>query len=239
MEIRIEWRGHIQVQKITAYHQKIIANNSVVKFTYMKKILAITIITGLVLAHSACYNNRYDVSEFIAESIQTVSLTKDVAPILISGGCGCHNNGTTRQFWFSHRDTIFYETMVAKSIMLDKMAKGEPHPAEGTVFFTPAQSAIIKKWVEQGAKNDNVPPPISGPVSYAKDIVPLVKISCNGGQCHGGLAPVLDYTVLKNNEAKLRTMMNSLGQQGHSPVIVISQTTATTFLAWMDGGFLP
>lgn len=205
----------------------------------MKKILAIIILSGFMLAQSSCYKNRYDVSEFIAESIQNISLTKDVAPILTSGGCGCHNNGTTRQFWFSHNDTIYYETMVAKSIMLDKMAKGDAHPAEGTVFFTPAQAAIIRKWVEQGAKNDNVPPPISGPVGYAKDMVPLVKITCNGGQCHGGLGPVLDYTLLKNNESKLRTMVNNLGRQGHTPVITISQATATTFLAWMDGGFKP
>jgi hypothetical protein len=205
----------------------------------MKKSFLIVLIGTWVLAINACYKNRYDITEFTRESIETVSLTKDVAPILTAGGCGCHNNGTTRQFWFSHRDTIFYETMVAKSLMLDKMAKGENHPAEGSIFFTPSQAAIVRKWVEQGAKNDAAPPPISGPISYQQHIVPLYKQNCTGGQCHGGLAPVLDYTSMKNQEDKLRTMMNSLGSQGHKPVIIISQSTATTFIAWMDGGFKP
>jgi hypothetical protein len=205
----------------------------------MKKFLLLFSTIVLIVIFQSCYKNRYDITESTLESIQTISLTKDVAPILIAGGCGCHNNGTSRQFWFSHNDTIYYETMVAKSAMLDKMAKGQPHPAEGTVFFTPAQASIVKTWVAQGAKNDNVPPPITGPVSYQKDIVPIVKISCNGGQCHGGLGPVLDYTTLKANEDVLRPMMNSLGQQGHPFVVPVTQTTATTFLAWMDGGWLP
>jgi hypothetical protein len=201
----------------------------------MKKIFVIILIGIWILGANACYKNRDDVSyDFIA-----ISLTNDVAPILTSGGCGCHNNGTTRQFLFSNKDTVFYETMVAKAPMLLKMAEGEKHPAEGSVFFTPSQASLVKRWVDQGAKNDHAPSAITGPVSYQKHIVPVVRISCSGGQCHGGLAPVLDYTTLKNNESKLRTMMGSLGQQGHNPVINISQTTAAIFIAWMDGGFQP
>jgi hypothetical protein len=206
---------------------------------YMKKVLLISSLLVWVMAINACYKNRYDITEFTRESIETVSLTKDVAPILTSGGCGCHNNGTTRQFLFSHKDTIFYETMVAKAIMLDNMAKGERHPAEGSVFFTPSQASIVRKWVEQGAKNDAAPPVISGPISYQQHIVPLYKQNCTGGQCHGGLGPVLDYTSMKNKENQMRQIMNSLGRQGHTPVINISQATATTFTAWMDGGFRP
>ncbi len=204
-------------------------------YTAMKKILIITLVIACIAATNACYKNRYDIStEFTA-----ISLTSDVAPILTSGGCGCHNNGTDRQFAFSRNDTIFYETMVAKAPMLDKMAKGEPHPAEGSVFFTPSQASLVLRWVQQGAKNDHVPAAITGPVSYQKHIVPLYKQTCTGGQCHGGLAPTLDYTIMKNNEAKLRKMMNSLGKEGHDPVISIPQSTATVFIAWMDGGFQP
>ncbi|HSK13891.1 MAG TPA: hypothetical protein VK907_11805 [Phnomibacter sp.] len=205
----------------------------------MKKIILLSLLSGLIIAFTACYKNRYDVTEFTRDSIETVSLTKDVAPILISGGCGCHNNGTTRQFWFSNRDTIYYETMVAKAPMLDRMAKGENHPAEGSVFFTPSQASIVRTWVAQGAKNDAAPPAITGPIGYQQHIVPLYKQNCTGGQCHGGLGPVLDYTSLKNNESKMRSIMNSLGRSGHTPVINISQATATVFIAWMDGGFQP
>lgn len=201
----------------------------------MKKISVVFVVIIWIFLANACYKNRDDVSyDFIA-----ISLTSDVAPILTSGGCGCHNNGTTRQFAFSKGDTVYYETMVSKAPMLLKMAKGESHPAEGTIFFTPSQASLVRRWVEQGAKNDYTPPAISGPVSYSKHIVPVYKQSCTGGQCHGGLAPVLDYTILKNSEAKLRTMMGSLGKQGHNPVVNISQTTAAMFIAWMDGGFQP
>ena len=207
----------------------------------MKKIFVISALIGLVVIFAACYKNRYDVSEFTRDSIMTVSLTKDVAPILTSGGCGCHNGAnTTRQFMFSYKDTIYYETMVSKSPMLLKMANGEAHPAEGTVIFTPSQASLVKKWVEQGAKNDALPPVISGPITYSQHIVPLYKQNCTGGSCHGGgLAPVLDYTSMKLHEGKIRTMMNSLGREGHRPTVPISQGTATTFIAWMDGGFKP
>jgi hypothetical protein len=201
----------------------------------MKKLLIICLIIAWIVAANACYKNRYD----ITTEFTTISLTTDVAPILTSGGCGCHNNGTTRQFAFSIKDTIYYETMVAKALMLEKMANGEKHPAEGSVFFTPSQASIVKRWVEQGAKNDHVPAAIAGPVSYQKHIVPVYKQSCTGGQCHGGLAPTLDYTMMKNNESKLRTMMNSLGKEGHTPVINIPQSSATVFIAWMNGGFQP
>jgi len=202
----------------------------------MKKIIAIITVAGFIAVLQGCYKNRYDITEFTALSIEAISLTKDVAPILTSGGCGCHNNGTTRQFLFSKGDTIYYETMVAKSAMLDKMAKGDPHPAEGTVMFTPSQASIVHAWVSQGAKNDNVPP-VGGNITYSQHILPITKISCSGGQCHGGSAPVLDYTILKANEAVLRPMMTSLGQQGHPIVVPVSQATATAFLAWMDGGW--
>jgi hypothetical protein len=202
----------------------------------MKKLIAILSVAGLIAAMQGCYKNKYDVTEFTKASIEAISLTKDVAPILTSGGCGCHNNGTTRQFLFSKGDTIYYETMVAKSAMLNKMANGENHPAEGTVMFTPSQAAIVKRWVAQGAKNDNTPP-VGGNITYSQHILPITKISCSGGQCHGGSAPVLDYTILKANEAVLRPMMTSLGQQGHPIVVPVSQATATSFLAWMDGGW--
>lgn len=205
----------------------------------MKKLLILTGAIGLLAAFQGCYKNRYDIAETTRTSIETVSLRKDVAPIVTSGGCGCHNNGTIRQFLFSRNDTIFYETIIAKAPMLYKMAKGEPHPAEGSVFFTPSQASIVRKWVEQGAKDDYVAPPVTGPITYAINIVPAYKASCTGGTCHGGAAMVLDYTILKANEAKLRTMMTSGGRSGHNPVLNISSTTATTFIAWMDGGFKP
>lgn len=203
----------------------------------MKKLIIVTIVIGLLSAVTACYKNRYDITEFTQQSIQNISFRKDVVPIVTAGGCGCHNNGTTRQFAFSKNDTVYYATIIAKAQLMDAMAKGGPHPAEGSVSFTPSQAAIIIAWVAQGAKDDFVPPPVTGSIGYAQQIVPLYKASCTGSSCHGGLGPVLDYNSFKNNEQKLRTMMASLGAEAHSPRINIDQNTATNFIAWMNGGF--
>lgn len=207
----------------------------------MKKITVIAVIGAIVIWFTGCYKNRYDIADTTLESIRTISMRKDVVPIVTAGGCGCHNSieNVNRNFLFSTQDTIFYSTIVGKAKLMEAMAKGGPHPAEGSIAFTPSQAKIIIAWVEQGAKDDGEAPPILGEVGYVQNIVPVVKSSCSGSSCHGGVGPVLDYTLLKNNESKLRTMMNSQGASGHNPVIVISNGTANTFLAWMNQGFKP
>ena len=205
----------------------------------MKKIVVITLMIAGIVGFSACYKNYHDISEAALNSINNISFRSDVVPICIAGGCGCHNNGTTRQVKFSHNDTIFYSTIQSRSSILDSMARRTaPHPGEGSVYFTPSQEKIIIKWVEQGAKDDYVPPPVTGPVTYTQHIVPLYKTDCAGGSCHGGAAPALDYTAFKNAEDELTTMMNSLGASGHpGGPLSIAPSTASNFLAWINQGF--
>jgi hypothetical protein len=206
----------------------------------MKKILTLTILALVVVGYTACYKNYYDISEATVNSINAVSFRNDVVPIVTSGGCGCHNIVSTRQLLFSKGDTIYYSTIQSRARMFEAMAKGGPHPGEGSVFFTPSQAKIIIKWVEQGAKDDYVPPPITGDITYAVNIIPLYKSDCTGSSCHGGVAKPLDYTLMKSNESVLRKMMNSLGSSGHpGGPIVISPTTAQTFLAWLNQGMKP
>jgi hypothetical protein len=206
----------------------------------MKKVIVLSIISVVVIAFSACYKNYYDISESALETINSVSFRNDVVPIMVAGGCGCHNNGKNDVVMFSHKDTIFYSAIQARAALLDSMAKGYPHKGEGNVFFTPSQANIVKKWVEQGAKDDYVPPPITGEVTYSEHIVPLYKTDCKGGACHGGTAIPLDYTSMKASESVLREMMNSLGAKGHpGGPLSLSSSTASTFLAWMDQGFKP
>lgn len=206
----------------------------------MKKILITGLIVSVIVGISSCYKNKYDISEATLSSLNTVSFRDDVVPIIISGACGCHNNGSTRQVAFSHFDTIFYSTILSRSGMLSTMANGGAHPGEGSIFFTPSQAKLIRTWIAQGAKDNYVPPPITGEVTYSAHIVPIYKTSCKGSACHGGLAITLDYTALKNDASILTTMMNSQGASGHpGGRLSLDGTTTTTFIAWMAQGFKP
>ncbi|HNU88979.1 MAG TPA: hypothetical protein PKJ94_11830, partial [Ferruginibacter sp.] len=83
----------------------------------MKKIIiTMAVMTSmLVYLLSSCYKNKEDIL-----ALPTVSFRSDVVPIMISGGCGCHNNGiATRAVQFSHADTIFYDAILGRTGLFD------------------------------------------------------------------------------------------------------------------------
>jgi hypothetical protein len=63
-------------------------------------------VIGGMLLFSACYNNKKDITVPTASSLKTVSFRDDIVPILTSGACGCHNNGSTRAIQFSLKDNV-------------------------------------------------------------------------------------------------------------------------------------
>jgi hypothetical protein len=207
----------------------------------MKKATIFTITLVALIWLSSCYKNYYDVTEDAVNNINQVSFRSDVVPIMTSGACGCHNTiNSSRQIQFSDpsKDTIYYGAIQTRSKMMYDMAKGGAHPGEGAIFFTPSQSSIVIKWYEQGAKDDYVPPPITGDVTYTLHVVPLVKSDCNGSACHGGSAIVLDYNSLKSRESTIKPMMQTGGQSGHpGGIISIPPNTSSTFLAWIAQGY--
>ena len=207
----------------------------------MRKASLFTITLAALIWLTSCYKNYYDVTEDTVNAINQVSFRSDVVPIMTSGACGCHNtSNSTRQIQFSdpEKDTIYYGAIQTRSRLLYDMAKGGAHPGEGSIYFTPSQSSIVIKWYDQGAKDDYVPPPITGDVTYTAHIVPLVKSDCNGSACHGGAAIVLDYNSLKARESILTPMMKSGGQSGHpGGIISIPPNTSSTFLAWIAQGY--
>ncbi len=206
----------------------------------MKKIIILALIAVTITVFSSCYKNYHDIPDATLSSINSVSFRNDVVPIITSGACGCHNNGSTRQIAFVHLDTIFYSAILTRSTILGSMANGGAHPGEGSVYFTPSQAAIVKAWVAQGAKDDFTPPPITGNITYSLHIVPIYKTDCKGSSCHGGVAVALDYTSLKVKEAEVKSMMNSQGASGHrGGAISIAPSTSATFLAWIAQGYKP
>jgi hypothetical protein len=119
------------------------------------------------------------------------------------------------------------------------MALGGLHPGEGSVQFSTAQASIIKNWYDCGAKDDGSVAPITGTVTYSNNIVAIYKTDCKGGSCHGGTGPTLDYATLVSKGSVLTQMMNSSGANGHpGGAISIAGSTAATFLAWINQGYL-
>jgi hypothetical protein len=204
-----------------------------------KLIIYLGVIGGIIL-FSSCYNNKKDVTTPIATSITSVSFRSDVVPIVTSGACGCHNIGSSTSVQFSHADTVFYGTILARSGVFANMiaSPSTGHPGEGGIFFSPAQAALISAWIAQGAKDNYTPPAITGPVGYAANIVPIYNSVCKGSACHGGLGPVLNYAILVSEKSVLSQMMTSAGSSGHpGGTISLDGTTTATFEAWIAQGF--
>jgi hypothetical protein len=117
------------------------------------------------------------------------------------------------------------------------MALGKDHPGEGGVYFTSSQAELVKLWVKQGAKDNYVPPPITGPVTYTTNIVPIYKTDCKGSACHGGLGANLDYAKMVAVKDDLNKIMASSGANGHKGgTLSLGATTTSTFLAWIAQG---
>ena len=203
----------------------------------MNKLFISIAVIGGILLFSACYNNKSDITKPTATSIASVSFRDDIVPIIISGACGCHNNNTTSAVQFSHLDTVFYGTILARSGVFNTMITGGGHPGEGGIYFTAADAALISQWIAQGAKDNYVPPAITGKVSYAVNIVPIYKSVCKGSSCHGGIGPTLDYSKLSADKTIISSMMVSSGSAGHpGGSISLDGTTTATFLAWIAQG---
>ena len=202
---------------------------------YMNKIIltAVAVSTLLVYA-SSCYNNKEDVL-----SLPKVSFRNEVVPIVTGGACGCHNNGIgTRAVQFSHYDTVFYDAILTKVALFDAWVNGGTHPGGGVIDFSANEKTVIKKWLDQGAKDDaaGACPVIAAP-KYTTDIVPIYNTSCKGGTCHGGLGPVLDYSKMVAKKSAISEMMNSGGNSGHpAGPISLSSCTINIFKDWIAQG---
>jgi hypothetical protein len=201
----------------------------------MKKlIITIAVLTSmLTYLLSSCYKNKEDII-----ALPTTSFRADVVPIMVAGGCGCHNNGTaTKAVQFSHADTIFYDAILARVGLLNSWVNGGTHPGGGAVDLTTNQKNIIKKWIDEGAKDDGGGCTVTGSITYTKNILPIYLTSCKGSTCHGGIAINLDYNKMVADKGILTTMMNSGGTTGHlGPVLSLSSCTTKTFLEWIAQG---
>lgn len=201
----------------------------------MKKIIVtMAVITSmLIYLLSSCYKNKEDIL-----ALPEVSFRGDVVPIIVSGGCGCHNNGiATRAVQFSHADTIFYDAILARAYVLDTMARFDKHPGGGVIYFTEQQKKIVTQWVANGAKDDGGGCSVSGAITYTAKILPVYTNTCKGSTCHGGIATNLDYSKMVAKKDIITAMMNSNGNTGHpGPALSLSACTVNLFKEWIAQG---
>jgi len=199
-----------------------------------KRIITAALMTSmLIYVMSSCYKNKEDILE-----LPKVSFRGDVVPIIASGGCGCHNNGQgTRAVQFSHADTIFYDAILARVTLLGTWVNGGTHPGGGVIDFKANDKATIKKWIEEGGKDDGGGCTVTGAITYNKNILPLYSTTCKGSTCHEGLSVKLDYSKMVADKDLLVTMMNSSGNTGHKGgVISLSSCTVKLFTEWIAQG---
>jgi hypothetical protein len=201
----------------------------------MKKVIITMAVTTSMLIYllSSCYKNKEDIL-----TVPTTSFRGDVVPIMVSGGCGCHNNGiSTRAVQFSHADTIFYDAMLARVGLLSAWVNGGTHPGGGVIDFTSNQKDIIKKWIAEGAKDDGGGCTVTGAITYTAKILPMYTTTCKGSTCHGGIAINLDYSKMVAKKDVITAMMNSNGATGHpGPQLSLSSCTVNLVKEWIAQG---
>ena len=108
----------------------------------MKKIITtMAVVTSmLVYLLSSCYKNKEDILALPATSFRA-----DVVPIMVAGGCGCHNNGIgTRAVQFSHADTIFYDAILGRVGLLNAWVNGGIHPGAGSIYLHLTRKTSLK-----------------------------------------------------------------------------------------------
>lgn len=201
----------------------------------MKKGILIAVVISILLVYvSSCYNNKEDIL-----SLPQVSFRGEVVPIVTAGPCGCHNNGVgTRAVQFSHDDTIFYDAILSRVSLFQAWVNGGTHPGGGVIDLSANEKLIIKRWIDQGAKDDAAGAcPVVGSPKYSIDIVPIYTTTCKGSTCHGGLGPILDYNKMVADKNIISNMMNSGGNSGHpAGPISLSSCTINIFKDWIAQG---
>ncbi len=199
-----------------------------------KKIVIAAMVTSLlVYVLSSCYRNKEDIL-----ALPKVSFRGEVVPIITAGPCGCHNNGIgTRAVQFSHFDTVFYDAILSRVSLFDTWVNGGTHPGGGVIDLKPNEKALIKRWIDEGAKDDGGGCTVSGTITYTSQIVPIYNTTCKGSTCHGGIALSLDYNKLVANKNILTTILNSGGATGHpGGVLSLSTCTINIIKEWIAQG---
>lgn len=201
----------------------------------MKKGIILTAMMTAILIYvlPSCYKNKEDIL-----TLPTVSFRGEIVPIMVSGGCGCHNNGQAqRAIQFSNKDTVYYDAILARTGLFSAWVNGGTHPGGGAIYFKPNETITVQKWLQEGGKDDGGGCTVTGAITYTSKIVPLYNTSCKGSTCHGGIAAGLDFDKMVAAKDKLNAMMVSSGNSGHpGGSLSLSSCTVKIFNEWFVQG---
>jgi hypothetical protein len=225
----------------------------------MKKIIAVTLL--LLIGAYACKHEPLVAPvtkdptppDTIPSGTSGVCFTKDVLPIFQSycAKAGCHDAATNGDYVLDSYDHIIRRGITAGNSSNSKVYRvivttdpGDVMPPPGELQLTQAQKDIIKKWIDEGAKNtactSNCDPNL---FTYSGFIQPLLQKNCIG--CHSGsnAGGGLDYT----NYSTVKTVaLNGklYGSISHMPGYIpmpntsskLSDCEITQVKKWIDAG---
>lgn len=145
----------------------------------------------------------------------------DVLPILVSNCAfsGCHNSGTAADgIILSSYASVMASDVVranrpSNSDLYEVITEDDPDdvmPPPPRPKLSNEQIATIRKWIEQGAKNEQCNDTACdlGEMSYNQHIKPILANRCVG--CHGAVAPSGGITLHTYEGVRIVAMNNRL-----------------------------
>lgn len=158
-----------------------------------------------------------------------ICFTRDILPIFVSNcaKAGCHDAISKMEgYQFTDYNTIVAKNFVAGNAnateLYEKITEDKPDkimPPLPSSPLTAAQIALIRRWINEGAKNTSNCGTLcdTNKIAYATNIQPIFDKYCKG--CHsGGAAPkgiLLDtyvgVTAAANSSSLLGAMKHSAG----------------------------
>jgi hypothetical protein len=180
-----------------------------------------------------------DVVVLIPCNPDTVYFSNTILPLIQSScgipnqpGDGCHDAGASGEL----NPLIDYTTIMNSgyvvagnsnnSDMYDKITKTDPldrMPPPPTPPLTQEQINLIKKWIDQGAKNNYCTSCDTTAFKFGADIWPIIDVSCKG--CHGTTNPakgvqLTNYTQVKAivDDGRLKNVLYATNGYKQMPI---------------------
>ena len=176
----------------------------------------------------------------------------DILPIFVSNcaSSGCHNSGSRR----SGYELDSYTTIISRGLSAGSAnsssvytAMGRSMPPSGNM--PSVQIALVKKWIDQGAKNNSCNPNYNScdttNVKFSTYISPLIQTQCQG--CHNasnksGNISLSNYTEIKASVSSGRFWGSMAQIVGYSAMPQGGTKLSTCDLnkvnTWIRGGAL-
>ena len=143
----------------------------------------------------------------------------DVLPLLLSNCAfsGCHGNGTSRGGVELSNYANVISTADVKAgdpigsdlfEVISETDLGKRMPPPPSSPLSTGQIGLIRKWIEQGAKNNSCNNCDTANVTFTKHISPIIQNYCQG--CHSGSSPSGGILLSNFNEIKLRVQSGEL-----------------------------